>query len=65
MDHVQEYTTMQLRAALGDALDRARLLGEHAEIKRKGKTLAYVVPAEWYERACAAIGEPSDAQEEE
>lgn len=64
MEQVQEYTTMQVRAALGDVLDRARLIGEHAAITRKGKTLAYLVPAEWYERARAAIGDPSDTKEE-
>ncbi|WP_327686569.1 type II toxin-antitoxin system prevent-host-death family antitoxin [Streptomyces sp. NBC_00467] len=43
------YTTIDLRKQMGEILDRTRLAGEPAAITRKGKTLAYLVPAEWFE----------------
>ncbi|MCX4515994.1 type II toxin-antitoxin system Phd/YefM family antitoxin [Streptomyces sp. NBC_01619] len=44
------YTTIDLRKQMGEILDRTRIAGEPAAITRKGKTLAYLVPAEWFER---------------
>ncbi|MEJ8632406.1 type II toxin-antitoxin system prevent-host-death family antitoxin [Streptomyces sp. MS2.AVA.5] len=43
------YTTIDLRRQMGEILDRTRLAGEAAAITRKGRTLAYLVPAEWFE----------------
>lgn len=43
------YTTIDLRKQMGEILDRTRIAGEPAAITRKGKTLAYLVPAEWFE----------------
>ncbi|MFE5302113.1 type II toxin-antitoxin system prevent-host-death family antitoxin [Streptomyces sp. NPDC056632] len=47
------YSTIDLRRQMGEILDRTRIAGEHAAITRKGKTLAYLVPAEWYEQYMA------------
>ncbi|MFF6888850.1 MULTISPECIES: type II toxin-antitoxin system Phd/YefM family antitoxin [unclassified Streptomyces] len=44
------YSTIDLRKGMGEILDRTRIAGEAAAITRKGKTLAYLVPAEWFER---------------
>ncbi|MFF5639535.1 type II toxin-antitoxin system prevent-host-death family antitoxin [Streptomyces sp. NPDC012825] len=43
------YTTIDLRKQMGEILDRTRIAGEPAAITRKGKTLAYLVPADWFE----------------
>ncbi|MEU2955609.1 type II toxin-antitoxin system prevent-host-death family antitoxin [Streptomyces xanthochromogenes] len=43
------YTTIDLRRQMGEILDRTRIAGEPAVITRKGRTLAYLVPAEWFE----------------
>ncbi|MFE6131614.1 type II toxin-antitoxin system prevent-host-death family antitoxin [Streptomyces sp. NPDC056437] len=43
------YTTIDLRKQMGEILDRTRIAGEPAAITRKGRTLAYLVPAEWFE----------------
>ncbi|MFE9571731.1 hypothetical protein ACFYMW_24930 [Streptomyces sp. NPDC006692] len=34
---------------MGEILDRTRMAVEPAAITRKGRTLAYLVPAEWFE----------------
>ncbi|MFD7961203.1 type II toxin-antitoxin system prevent-host-death family antitoxin [Streptomyces zaomyceticus] len=44
------YSTIDLRKQMGEILDRTRIAGEPAAITRKGKTLAYLVPAEWFEQ---------------
>ncbi len=44
------YTTIDLRKGMGEILDRTRIAGEAAAITRKGKTVAYLVPAEWFEQ---------------
>ncbi|MFJ5219513.1 type II toxin-antitoxin system Phd/YefM family antitoxin [Streptomyces sp. NPDC088354] len=44
------YTTIDLRKAMGEILDRTRIAGEAAAITRKGRTVAYLVPAEWFEQ---------------
>ncbi|MFD0359644.1 type II toxin-antitoxin system prevent-host-death family antitoxin [Streptomyces sp. NPDC127110] len=44
------YTTIDLRKQMGEILDRTRIAGEPAAITRKGKTLAYLVPTEWFEQ---------------
>ncbi|MFI8515554.1 type II toxin-antitoxin system Phd/YefM family antitoxin [Streptomyces sp. NPDC085460] len=43
------YSTIDLRKGMGEILDRTRIAGEAAAITRKGRTLAYLVPAEWFE----------------
>ncbi|MFI6053178.1 type II toxin-antitoxin system Phd/YefM family antitoxin [Streptomyces violascens] len=48
------YTTIDLRKGMGEILDRTRIAGEAAAITRKGKTLAYLVPADWFERMTAS-----------
>ncbi|MEV6574996.1 type II toxin-antitoxin system Phd/YefM family antitoxin [Streptomyces sp. NPDC051577] len=47
------YTTIDLRKQMGEILDRTRIAGETAAITRKGKTLAYLVPTEWFEQYMA------------
>ncbi|MEU1623048.1 type II toxin-antitoxin system Phd/YefM family antitoxin [Streptomyces sp. NPDC005722] len=42
--------TIDLRKATGEILDRTRIAGEAAAITRKGKTVAHLVPAEWFEQ---------------
>lgn len=54
------YTTIDLRKAMGEILDRTRIAGEAAAITRKGKTVAYLVPAEWFEQQQAAQQSASD-----
>ncbi len=54
------YTTIDLRKAMGEILDRTRIAGEAAAITRKGKTVAYLVPAEWFEQQRAAQQPASD-----
>lgn len=44
------YTTIDLRKGMGEILDRTRIAGEAAAITRKGRTVAYLVPAEWFEQ---------------
>lgn len=51
---------------MGEILDRTRIAGEPAAITRKGKTLAYLVPAEWfedYQQAAAQQSEPGSGQD--
>ncbi|WP_371657265.1 MULTISPECIES: type II toxin-antitoxin system prevent-host-death family antitoxin [unclassified Streptomyces] len=55
------YTTIDLRKQMGEILDRTRIAGEPAAITRKGKTLAYLVPAEWFEQYTAAQNPPAPA----
>ncbi|MEV6357280.1 type II toxin-antitoxin system Phd/YefM family antitoxin [Streptomyces hydrogenans] len=43
------YTTIDLRKGMGEILDRVRIAGEPAVVTRKGRALAYLVPAEWFE----------------
>ncbi|WUD70602.1 type II toxin-antitoxin system Phd/YefM family antitoxin [Streptomyces sp. NBC_00510] len=53
------YTTIDLRKAMGEILDRTRIAGEAAAITRKGKTVAYLVPAEWFEQQQRAAQQPA------
>ncbi|MFK0259621.1 type II toxin-antitoxin system Phd/YefM family antitoxin [Streptomyces sp. NPDC090445] len=53
------YTTIDLRKQMGEILDRTRIAGEAAAITRKGKTLAYLVPAEWFERQQLVAEQPA------
>jgi prevent-host-death family protein len=41
----------EARIALGDIIDRARLMGDATVITRYGKPAAVVVPFDWYEAA--------------
>ncbi|WP_329404182.1 type II toxin-antitoxin system prevent-host-death family antitoxin [Streptomyces melanogenes] len=47
-------TTIELRKQMGEILDRTRIAGEPVAITRKGKTLACLVPAEWFEQYTTA-----------
>lgn len=47
------YSTIDLRKGMGEILDRTRIAGEASAITRKGKTIAYLVPAEWFEQMTA------------
>ncbi len=49
----------EARRALGDLVDRARLAAEPTLITRHGKPAAILVPADWYERAAAALADGS------
>ncbi|MFI8294072.1 type II toxin-antitoxin system prevent-host-death family antitoxin [Streptomyces sp. NPDC085614] len=44
---------IDLRKQMGEILDRALVTGEPATISRRGTTLAYLVPAEWFEQYMA------------
>ncbi|MGW7157295.1 type II toxin-antitoxin system prevent-host-death family antitoxin [Streptomyces sp. NPDC054887] len=58
------YTTIDLRRQMGEILDRTRIAGEPAAITRKGKTLAYLVPAEWFEQYMAQHPTASGADQD-
>ncbi|WHM40911.1 type II toxin-antitoxin system Phd/YefM family antitoxin [Streptomyces sp. BPTC-684] len=51
---MESNTTIDLRKQMGEILHRTRIAGEPAAITRKGKTLACLVPAEWFEQYTAA-----------
>ncbi len=58
------YTTIDLRKQMGEILDRTRIAGEAAAITRKGRTLAYLVPAEWFEHyQQVAVQQPNGGQD--
>lgn len=57
------YTTIDLRKGMGEILDRTRIAGEAAAITRKGKTVAYLVPAEWFEQMARGHQSPDDRHE--
>ncbi|MDQ0697112.1 PHD/YefM family antitoxin component YafN of YafNO toxin-antitoxin module [Streptomyces sp. W4I9-2] len=57
------YTTIDLRKGMGEILDRTRIAGEAAAITRKGKTVAYLVPAEWFEQMARGHQSPEDRRE--
>ncbi|MBT2541787.1 type II toxin-antitoxin system Phd/YefM family antitoxin [Streptomyces sp. ISL-44] len=57
------YTTIDLRKGMGEILDRTRIAGEAAAITRKGKTVAYLVPAEWFEQMTRQQ-QPHEAQQD-
>ncbi|MFJ5221153.1 hypothetical protein ACIP98_41905 [Streptomyces sp. NPDC088354] len=40
---------VRCRWVCNECVDRTRIAGEAAAITRKGKTVAYLVPAEWFE----------------
>jgi prevent-host-death family protein len=44
-----------------DQLDRVEHDGEHITLERWKRPVAVVVPAEWYRRAQAALGEPDNS----
>ncbi|MGW0315134.1 type II toxin-antitoxin system Phd/YefM family antitoxin [Streptomyces flavidovirens] len=54
------YTTIDLRKGMGEILDRTRIAGEAAAITRKGRTVAYLVPAEWFEQMTCTPTPPAD-----
>ncbi|MFE0630639.1 type II toxin-antitoxin system Phd/YefM family antitoxin [Streptomyces sp. NPDC058864] len=58
---LRTYTTIDLRKAMGEILDRTRIAGEAAAITRKGKTVAYLVSAEWFEQQQVVQQPGSDA----
>lgn len=53
----------EVRSQFREYLDKVERHGDHITIERWGREVAVLVPAAWYERACAALGEPgvSDA----
>ncbi|MCJ1678449.1 type II toxin-antitoxin system Phd/YefM family antitoxin [Streptomyces sp. APSN-46.1] len=57
------YTTIDLRKGMGEILDRTRIAGEAAAITRKGKTVAYLVPTEWFEQMTGRQ-RPHEAQQD-
>jgi prevent-host-death family protein len=54
----------EARRALGEIVDRARLMNEPTSITRQGKPAAVVVGAEWYAWATGVIDGAADAQAE-
>lgn len=46
----------EARRALGDIVDRARLLAESTVITRQGKPAAVVVSIDWYQQAKDLLG---------
>lgn len=55
-------TTDELRKDLPTLLDKVRWRGLALRIRRYKTPLAVVVPVDWYERAVAAIGEPTEPE---
>jgi prevent-host-death family protein len=55
---VQEKSTEQARAGLGEIVERARLAGEPTLITRYGRPAAVVVSPGWYADALRRIGQP-------
>ena len=47
----------EARNVLGEVISRARYAGETTVLVNRGKEAAVVVPFDFYERACAALGE--------
>jgi prevent-host-death family protein len=45
------------RNVLGEVIARARFGGETTILMNRGKEAAVIVPFDFYERACAALGE--------
>lgn len=54
------YGTRELRTNLRNVMDHT-IRGGHTEITRHTKAEAYIVPAEWYHDACAALSALNDA----
>jgi prevent-host-death family protein len=48
------YGARDLRTHLREALD-CTMRGQHVEITRHGRPEAYIVPADWHERATRAL----------
>ncbi|MEU5426905.1 type II toxin-antitoxin system prevent-host-death family antitoxin [Streptomyces olivoreticuli] len=47
----------EARNVLGEVISRARYAGETTVLINRGKEAAVIVPYDFYERACAALGE--------
>ncbi|MEU1309453.1 type II toxin-antitoxin system prevent-host-death family antitoxin [Streptomyces cinnamoneus] len=47
----------EARNVLGEVISRARYAGETTVLVNRGKEAAVIVPYDFYERACAALGE--------
>ncbi|MBB5118707.1 hypothetical protein AF335_06145 [Streptomyces eurocidicus] len=47
----------EARNVLGEVISRARYAGETTVLINRGKEAAVIVPFDFYERACAALGE--------
>ncbi|MFE2305004.1 hypothetical protein [Streptomyces sp. NPDC059411] len=52
---MESYKSEEVRTALKDVLNAARFEGKIAKVVRYKDPMAYVVPPEWFERACAAL----------
>ncbi|MFI5638325.1 hypothetical protein ACIA8H_13010 [Streptomyces goshikiensis] len=53
---MESYKSEEVRTALKDVLNAARFEGKIAKVVRYRDPMAYVVPPEWFERACEALG---------
>lgn len=47
----------EARNVLGEVISRARYAGETTILVNRGKEAAVIVPFDFYERACEALGE--------
>lgn len=50
-------SSAEVRNEIVDVMNRVRYAGDHIEVARYKDRQAVIVPVEWYERACEALGE--------
>lgn len=60
MAKVEHMTVEEARKVLGKRVDRARDEGLHTAVAKHGRTIAVVVPIDWYREAREAVGDPTD-----
>ena len=60
----EEKTSDQLRRELSALLERVKWEGLAVRVRRYTEDTAVLVPADWYDRAVAAIGMPGAPQQQ-
>jgi prevent-host-death family protein len=60
MAKVEHMTVEEARKVLGRRVDRARDEDVHTAVTKHGRTIAVVVPLDWYRQAREAVGDPTD-----
>ncbi|MEU5066640.1 hypothetical protein AB0G95_21710 [Streptomyces virginiae] len=53
----EDMTVSEVRADLIETLNRVGYTATHVRVSRYGRTKGVIVDADWYARACAALGE--------
>lgn len=57
MTEPESFPVEDARKKFADILDGTQFRSTHTQITRRGKRAGYVVPPEWYDRACEALAE--------